>query len=167
MGLEGEQSGARDEETVDPTGDAEIDDEPTTMMDSADRERPDSNDGQPPSSANGFDPMERTGRLRPAEIDRRALPFKKWHERRSNRTAEASPQQPDPQQPGAVAASVWSRGATVDPRDLPSSLAPRSGDPMRPSDDPPEKSRMWIGALLMGAFLVVGFVAVTLVARCG
>lgn len=164
MGLEGDQSAELAEETVDRS--QRIDDEPTTLMDSAERNVPDLDDDEPTHSADDVesDPAERTKRMRADEIDRRALPFKKSRERRGRRAGAPGPTAVSPV--ATTTASVWSREGSIDPRDLPSSLAPTSGNDMPPSDPAPRRNRTLLAGLLMAAFVVLGFVTVALLTRC-
>jgi hypothetical protein len=111
---------------------------------------------------------EHTAVMRPGSVDRRALPFKKSGERRHKADEEAAAGAPETSPPAgdeAQPASVWSAAPTVDPNALPSALAPPSMPP--PSMAPPaeeEHNAVWIVLALLAA-LVLGFVAVIVLAR--
>ena len=128
--------------------------------------------------------VEHTIRMRPDQIDRRALPFRK--DARGRRAADdasiqthtdavrpdelraALPfQHPEPaithvpvehQEP-----SVWSREAAIDPRDLPSSLAPSQINlPASIAPEPHDASRAVAALVIVSVAVLVGLVALAL-----
>ncbi|HZO15726.1 MAG TPA: hypothetical protein VFB62_20780 [Polyangiaceae bacterium] len=129
--------------------------------------------------------VEHTVRMRPDQIDRRALPFRK--DARGRRRADdvviqthtdavrpdelrsALPfQAPEPAVTHTPLAhqepSVWSREAAIDPRDLPSSLAPTqlSNLPASVIPEPHDASRAVAALVIVSIAVLVGLVALAL-----
>jgi hypothetical protein len=128
-------------------------------------------------------PMERTVRLRPEMIERRALPFKKQAQGR--RAADQDPLPIGPNEsltsevvpdhlirpalpfdsqypPAATQESVWSRDAVIDPRDLPSSLAPKDLDLLSSYPPPNDPGKAVAVLVIVSISVIVGLVALAL-----
>ena len=102
-----------------------------------------------------FRPVEDTKRIRPDEVDRRALPFKKRGDRRTPRQEAGQREVVAPAADNAPA-SVWSQEAAIDPRDLPSALAPSTPEMAR-YEDAPQRKRAMLPVVVMLVACAIGF----------
>ena len=129
--------------------------------------------------------VEHTIRIRPDQVDRRALPFRKQATGRRAEDDVAIQTHTDAMRPEEMRAalpfqhpepavthipvdhqapSVWSREAAIDPRDLPSSLAPSQLSELRASfvPEPHDASRAVAALVIVSIAVLVGLVALAL-----
>lgn len=129
--------------------------------------------------------VEHTIRIRPDQIDRRALPFRKEARGRRADDDAAIQSHTDVVRPDEIRAalpfqapepavthvpvehqepSVWSREAAIDPRDLPSSLAPSqlADLPVSVVPEPHDASRAVAALVIVSVAVLVGLVALAL-----